>query len=164
MIDKPKHVLDIPQFFGETIGFWDGDTLITWTANVQGWILHSLFEYSNRMEVVETWKPRRENGAFVGLDHDAIFYDPAAFAVPLRATQELERIASPQTEEARYMYVACLSNIQNTDGRPTQLGPNDPRFVDYYNRPWARVWERYFEAGWEKPDDSVPAEILDVFK
>jgi hypothetical protein len=164
MIDKPKHVLEIPQWFGETIGFWDGETLVTWTAKVQGWILHSLFEYSNRMEIVETWKPRYENGAFVGLDHDAIFYDPDAFVVPVRATQEFERIAAPETEEARYMYVACLGHIENTDGRPTQLGPNDPRFVDYYNRPWAKVWEKYFEAGWEKPEDSVPQKILDVFK
>jgi hypothetical protein len=31
--------------------FWDGDTLVSWTANVQGWtITHALFEYSNKME------------------------------------------------------------------------------------------------------------------
>jgi hypothetical protein len=164
MIDKPKHVLEIPQFFGETIGFWDGDRLVTWTANVQGWILHSLFEYSNQMEIVEIWKPRLENGKFAGLNHEAIFYDPGAFVVPVRATQEFERIATPATEEARYMYVACLSNIQNTDGRPRQLSPDDPRFVDYYNRPWAKVWEKYFEVGWKKPDESVPDKVLDVFK
>jgi hypothetical protein len=61
------------------------------------------------------------------------------------------------------MPIACLSNIQNTDGRPGQLPTSDPRFVDYYNRPWAKVWEKYFEVGWQKPDDSLPQEILDVF-
>ena len=164
MVDKPKHVLDNPQFFGETIGFWDGATLVTWTAKVQGWILHSMFEYSNQMEVVETWKPRMENGVFAGLNHEAIFYDPEAFVAPLLATQQFQRIATAQTEGARFMPVACLSNIQNTDGRPGQLGPSDPRFVDYYNRPWAKVWEKYFEVGWEKSDDALPQGILDVFK
>jgi hypothetical protein len=156
-------VLGSPQFYGETIGFWDGDTLVTYTANVQGWVLHSLFEYSNKMEIVETWKPRLENGQFAGLDHEAIFYDPDAFVAPLRATTQFQRTATAQTEGARYMPIACLSNIQNTDGRPGQLPTSDPRFVDYYNRPWAKVWEKYFEVGWQKPDDSLPQEILDVF-
>ena len=154
LVDKKSHVL----------GFWDGDTLVTYTANVQGWILHSLFEYSNKMEIVETWKPRLENGQFAGLDHEAVFYDPDAFVAPLRATTQFQRTATAQTEGARFMPIACLSNIQNTDGRPGQLTASDPRFVDYYNRPWAKVWEKYFEVGWEKPDDSLPQGILDVFK
>jgi hypothetical protein len=162
-VDKPKHVLDIPQFYGETIGFWDGDKLVTWTAKVQGWVLHSLFEYSNKMEIVETWKPRLENGVYAGLDHEAIFYDPDAFTVPVRATTRFQRIAGPETEGARYMPVACLSNIQNTNGRATQLTNTDPRFVDYYGRPWAKNWEKYFEVGWEKPNESLPEE-LDIFK
>ena len=164
MVDKKSHVLTAPQFYGETIGFWDGDSLITWTANVQGWILHSLFEYSNKMEVVEIWKPRLANGQFAGLDHEAIFYDTDAFVAPVRATTQFQRTATPQTETARFMPIACLSNIQNTDGRPGQLSAADPRFVDYYNRPWAKVWEKYFEVGWDKPADSVSQEILDIFK
>lgn len=164
MVDKKSHVLANPEFYGETIGFWDGDTLVTWTANVQGWILHSMFEYSSKMEVVETWKPRLENGNFAGLENEAIFYDPEAFVAPVRAITQFQRNATPQTEGARYMPIACLSNIKNTDGRPTQLTSADPRFVDYYNRPWAKVWEKYFEVGWEKPDDSLPKEILDLFK
>jgi len=164
MVDKKSHVLANPEFYGETIGFWDGDTLVTWTANVQGWILHSMFEYSSKMEVVEIWKPRLENGNFAGLENEAIFYDPEAFVAPVRAVTQFQRNATPQTEGARYMPIACLSNIKNTDGRPTQLTSADPRFVDYYNRPWAKVWEKYFEVGWEKPDDSLPKEILDLFK
>jgi len=164
MVDKPAHVLTNPMFYGETIGFWDGDTLVTWTAKVQGWILHSLFEYSSKMEVVETWKPRLENGQFVGLDHEAIFYDPDAFVAPVRATTQFQRNATPQTEGARYMPIACLSNIKNVDGRPSQLPPSDPRYIDYFGRPWAKVWEKYFEAGWEKPADSAPQGVLDIFK
>jgi hypothetical protein len=53
----------------------------------------------------------------------------------------------------RYTYIECVSNIQNTNGRPTQLTNADPRFVDYYGRPWAKNWEKYFEAGWDKPGE-----------
>ena len=58
-----EHVQKVPQWYGETVGFWDGTTLITWTANVQAWTLsHSMFEFSDKMETVETFKPviRRE--------------------------------------------------------------------------------------------------------
>src|SRR5438105_2499596 len=35
-----------PQWYGETIGFWDGNTLVAWTANVIGWTMsHSMFEH-----------------------------------------------------------------------------------------------------------------------
>ena len=166
MIGKEQHVQRVPQWFGETIGFWDGTTLVTHTANIQGWTLtHSMFEFSNKMETVETFKPALDaDGKFVGLDHEAIFYDPDAFVAPVRATYRFARRATPDDPTRRYSYVECVSNIQNTDGRPSQLTNADPRFVDYYGRPWAKNWEKYFEAGWEKPDGDIPSEILDIFK
>ena len=41
---------------------------------------------------------------------------------------------------------------------------DDPRYIDYYGRPWAKNWEKYFEQGLEKPDSELPPEILDIFK
>ena len=35
MIGK-EHVQTVPQWYGETVGFWDGTTLVAWTANVHG--------------------------------------------------------------------------------------------------------------------------------
>jgi hypothetical protein len=165
MIGK-EHVQVVPQWYGETIGFWDGTTLVTWTAKVQGWTLtHSMFEHSDRMETVEIFKPAYDAaGSFLGLDHEAVFYDPEAFVVPVRATFRFARQATPDDPARRYSYVECLSNIQNTNGRPTQLTRDDPRFVDYYGRPWAKNWEKWFEAGWEKPEGELPKEILDIFK
>jgi hypothetical protein len=65
----------------------------------------------------------------------------------------------------RYRFIQCLSNIQNNaEGRPQQLPPNDPRFVDYYGRPWAKNWEKHFEVGWDKPDAELPKEVLDIFR
>lgn len=167
MIGKETHVQKVPQWFGETIGFWDGTTLITHTANIQGWTLtHSMFEHSDKMETVETWKPALDaNGNFVGLDHEAIFYDPDAFIVPVRATYRFARRATMDDPNRRYTVIECVSNIFNTDGRPKQLTNADPRFVDYYGRPWAKNWEKYFEKDWDKPADSdVPKEVLDIFK
>lgn len=166
MIGKEAHVQKIPQWFGETIGFWDGTTLITHTANVQGWTLtHSMFENSDKMETVEIWKPALDaSGNFIGLDHEAIFYDPDAFVAPVRATYRFARRATMDDQSRRYTYIECLSNIQNTNGRPGQLTNSDPRFVDYYGRPWAQNWEKYFEVGWEKPNTELPKEILDIFK
>ena len=68
LIGKEQHVQKVPQWYGETIGFWDGTTLVTWTANVQGWTLsHSMFEFSDKMETVETFKPAYDaSGKFVG--------------------------------------------------------------------------------------------------
>jgi hypothetical protein len=166
MVGKEQHVQKVPQWYGETIGFWDGTTLVTWTANIQGWTLtHSMFETSDKMETVETFKPAYDaSGKFVGLDQEAIFYDPEAFVAPVRASYRFALRATPEDPNRRYTFIECLSNIQNVSGRPTQLSPDDPHFVDYYGRPWAKNWEKYFEAGWDKPQDELPKEILDIFK
>jgi len=161
-----KHVQQSPQWYGETVGFWDGDKLISWTANVQGWtITHGLFEYSSNLETVETISPRQDaSGAFAGLTVETIFYDPDAFVAPLRSTMRWNRIERHDSANLRHTFIECLSNVINVDGRPTQLAPSDPRYVDYYGRPWAKNWEQYFEQGLEKPDQELPAAITDIFK
>jgi hypothetical protein len=163
-----RHALNVPQWFGETVGFWDGTTLVTWTANVQGWtISHSMFEYSNKMESIETYAPvLNNNGAFAGLEHTATFYDPDAFVAPVYITMRFNRQATLDSQNRRHSYVQCLSNIRNVDGKPVQLtAAAGERFVDYYGRPWAKNWEKYFEVGWEKPqEDSALQEVLDLFK
>ena len=167
LIGKETHVQQVLQWYGETIGFWDGTSLITHTANIQGWTLtHSMFETSNKLETIEIWKPALDaDGKFIGLDHEAIFYDTDAFVAPVRATYRFVRRATMDEPNRRYTYIECLSNIQNVNGRPAQLPPGDPRYVDYYGRPWAKNWEKYFEAGWEKPEESeLPPGILDIFK
>jgi hypothetical protein len=156
-------VQKVPQWYGETVGFWDGTTLVTWTANVQGWTLsHSMFEFSDNLETIETYAPVMNNGNFVGLKHEAVFYDPDAFVQPLHLTMQFNRVANLDNDTRRYTYIECLSNLRNTNGRPTQLTASDPRFIDYYGRPWAQNWEKNFEAGWEKPNTELPANVLEL--
>ena len=166
MVGKAEHVQKVPQWYGETIGFWDGTTLVTWTANIQPWQLsHAMFETSDKLETIETFKPALDaGGKFIGLDHETIFYDAEAFVTPVRASFRFVRAATPDDPNRRYTFIECLSNIFNTDGRPKQTTGSDPRFVDYYSRPWAKNWEKYFEAGWDKPQDELPAAVTDIFK
>jgi hypothetical protein len=161
-----QHVQKVPQWYGETVGFWDGDTLISWTANVQGWTQHTLFEFSDKMETVETFKPLYDaSHRFIGIDHEAIWYDPDSLVQPVRVRDRFLRRAEAGDANARYTFIECLSNIKNVNGRPVQLTKDNPDFIDYYGRPWAQNWEKWFEQGWEKPDDeAVPKDVLDLFK
>jgi hypothetical protein len=146
-----QHVGKVPQWYGETVGFWNGNTLIAWTANVQGWTTsHSMFEFSNKFEVIEVF---RSNGN--GLLVEQTFYDPEAFKQPLQMVSQWNKTSSLDTTN-RYEFVEC--RVQSTivngpDGRPTQLIFGDEGYIDYFGRPWAQNWEKHFEKGWEKPQN-----------
>jgi hypothetical protein len=156
-----QHVQKVPQWYGETVGFWDGTSLIAWTANIQGWTQHTMFETSGKMEAIERFTPAFEHGRFVGLDEEVVFYDPEALVQPVRIKDRFVRQATPDDPTRRFTFIECLSNVRNVDGRPKQLSNTHPEFVDYYGRPWAKVWEKYFEAGWDKPaTNDVPEDVL----
>ena len=146
LIDQ-KHVMEVPQWYGESVGFWNGNQLVVWTANVQAWTLsHSMFEYSPKLEVIETFTPD-ENGS---LTVEATFYDPEAFARPLHVATPWNRTGGIDNAEKRYTFVEC--RVQSTivngpDGRPTQLTFVDDGYIDYFGRPWAQNWEEHFQRG-----------------
>ena len=149
-----QHVQQVPQWFGESVAFWSGNTLVVWTANIQAWtISHSMFEYSGSLEIVEVFRPSADGKV---ITVEATFYDPEAFTQPLHIVTPWEREAAPDDPETRFTFVEC--RVQSTilngpDGRPTQLTPVDDGYIDYFGRPWALNWEKYFEQGWKKPAD-----------
>jgi hypothetical protein len=151
LIDQ-KHVQQVPQWYGETVGFWDGDTLVAWTSNVQGWSLsHSMFEYSNDLQIIEVFTPTADGK---GLTVEATFYDPQAFVRPLHIVTPWTRTNGPADPNQRYTFVECrvMSQIVNDEnGRPTELLPGDKGYIDYFGRPWAQDWEEHFEKGWKHP-------------
>ena len=161
-----QHVQKVPQWLGETVGFWDGDTLVAWTANVQPWTQHTMFEFSDKFETVETFRPVYDaHHVFMGLDHEAVWYDPKAFVQPLRVRDRYLRRAVAGDPDARFTFIECLSNIRNVEGRPKQLTADDPNYVDYYGRPWAKNWDQWFEKGWDRPDSNqIPADVLNSLK
>jgi hypothetical protein len=146
-----SHVQRVPQWYGETVGFWNGSALVAWTANVQGWtITHSMFEYSSKMQTVEVFTPSADGKV---ITVDTTFYDPEAFIRPLHIVTPWEFRTGLDDPEARFTFVEC--RVQSTivngpDGKPTQLLPGEPGFVDYFGRPWAQNWEEHFEKGWIK--------------
>ncbi len=152
----PRLGADVPRWYGETIGFWDKDTLITWTSNIQGWMAHGAFEYSNKMQTIEIYTPNRDaSGKFLGLNHEAIFYDPEALVEPIRIVRNHVKTSGFEQGDP-YVYIECIPTIFPVDGKATPVSPGtviEYRVPDMYGRPWAQMWEQYNEQGMEKPEE-----------
>ena len=152
----PRLGEDVPRWYGETIGFWDGDVLITWTSNIQGWKVHAAFEFSNLMQTIEIYTPiRDEDGNFLGLNHEAILYDQEALVEPIRIVRDLMK-QGEFTDSVPYVFVECIQTIFPIEGHATPVAPGD--VIEYqvpnmYDRPWAQIWEQYFEQGMQRPEE-----------
>lgn len=157
----PRLGPDVSRWYGETVGFWDGDVLVTWTSNVQGWAAHGAFEFSSRMQTVEIYTPHRgADGRITGLNHEAVFYDPEALVQPIRIVRNFERIGGLD-EGDPYEYIECFQSQYPVNGIATSVRAGEVieyRVPDMFDRPWARIWERYFEQGMSRP-----AEEEDLF-
>jgi len=145
-----KHETLISQWYGETVGFWDGETLIAWTANVQGWWMsHSLPEFSSEFEAIEVFT--RDESRDIHLE--VTMYDPEAYVEPMRVEIIYTYLDGPDSAR-RYQWKECQRSLWNIDGRLQPVRPGtviEFRIPDWYDRPWARVWEEYFEEGMKRP-------------
>jgi hypothetical protein len=150
----PRLGADVPRWYGETIGFWDGEALITWTSNIQGWKVHGNPEFSNRLQTIEIYTPDRdEAGNFVGLGHEGIFYDPEALVEPVRMIRHIERTSGFE-EGDPYTFIECMPTIYPIDGRATPVSPGTVfpfKVPDMFGRPWAQLWEEHHERGMQRP-------------
>jgi hypothetical protein len=153
--EVPRLGEDVPRWYGETIGFWDEDTLITWTSNIQGWKVHAAPEHSNELQTIEIYTPNRdENGDFVGLNHEAIFYDPEALVEPVRIIRNYLKTSGFEEGEP-YVFIECVQTIFPIDGVATPVSPGsviEYKVPDMYGRPWAQIWEEHHEEGMERPE------------
>jgi hypothetical protein len=152
--EVPRLGQDVRRWYGETIGFWDGDALITWTSNIQGWMTHASFEHSSQMQTIEIYTPRHDDdGKLLGLLQETVFYDPEALVEPLRLYTNMNRIFALNEGDPR-IFVECLQTIYPLDGRMTPVAPGQQISItapDWYGRPWAQMWEQYFEQGMSRP-------------
>jgi hypothetical protein len=152
----PRLGADVPRWYGETIGFWDNDTLITWTSNVIGWKVHADFEYSNKMQTIEIYSPYRDaSGKFLGLNHEAIFYDEDALVEPIRIVRNFDKLGDLD-EGPPYIYIDCVQTIFPVEGKATPLPPGatfEYEVLDMYGRPWGYLWEKYYEQNMERPEE-----------
>ncbi len=151
-----KHVSLISQWYGETVGFWNGETLVAWTDHVQGWSMsHALPEFSSELEAIEVFTRDEQRN----LHLEITIYDPLAFVAPLRLEAIYTFLEGPESE-MRYQWKECQQALWNVNGRLQPVAPGtviDYRVPDWYDRPWAKIWEEYFEEGMQRPepDESI---------
>jgi len=153
----PRLGEQVPRWYGETIGFWDHDTLITWTSNIQAWTSHTAFEHSGSMQSIEIYAPLHDaNGKFTGLSHEAILYDPEALVQPIRILERMDKRADFADADVNpIVFTECIQTIYPVKGTPTNETPGrtiEFEVPDMYGRPWAQAWEKYWEQGMKKPD------------
>ena len=149
---------DIPQWYGDTIGFWDGDALVTRTANVQAWTQHTTWEFSYAFETVEILTPVRDAaGKLLGIDWETVIYDPEALQQPVRILWHRNYLESWATAE-RLGWAECTRSLYPIDGFATQVAPGEViqyRVPDMFGRPWAQIWEEYFEKSMDRPKQEL---------
>jgi hypothetical protein len=154
----PRLGPDVPQWFGETIGFWDGDALITWTSNIQGWISHGGFEYSSKLQSIEIYTPRTDaGGEFIGLNHEIVLYDEEALVEPVRIVHKLDKQRDLNAGDP-FSVMECIPQSFPVDGVTTPMAPGQTfeyKVPDIYGRPWARIWEEYHEEGMQRPQQQT---------
>ena len=148
----------VPQWYGDTIGFWDNDALITWTANIQGWNQHSGWEWSDRLETIEILTPVRDAaGKFVGLDWETVLYDSEALVTPVRILWHRNYQQAWGTAD-RLGWVECTRPLYPIDGYATQVAPGqviEYKVPDMLDRPWAKIWEEHFEKDMDRPKQEL---------
>jgi hypothetical protein len=146
-----KHVSLISQWYGETVGFWDKETLVAWTDHVQGWSMsHALPEFSSELEAIEVFTRDDERN----LHLEVTLYDPAAFVAPLRLEAIYSYLEGPASD-LRYQWKECQQSLWNVGGRLQPVAPGaviQYRIPDWFDRPWARIWEEHFEEGMQRPE------------
>jgi hypothetical protein len=84
------------------------------------------------------------------LNHEAVLYDPEALVEPVRIVRNFVKQGGP-TEGAPYAFVECVQTIFPINGVPTPVTPGtvieEYTVPDMYGRPWAQMWQKYFEQG-----------------
>ena len=134
-----------PKWHGESIGFWDGDSLIIHTNQVKGWF-GGISEFSDQLESVERYT--RVGDVIEG---EITVYDPEVYTRPMHNTVRFT--LDPETMIAlnRMLLNSCTdtngpSNKVHMDerGLNNERLPGDP---EYFNAADPRPWVTYLEEG-----------------
>ena len=95
-------------------------------------------------------------GEFLGLNHEAVLYDPEALVEPIRIIMRVMKVADFNDPEANpYVYTECIQTIYPVEGTATPVTPGrtlEYEVPDMFGRPWAHIWSKYWEQGMEKPE------------
>jgi hypothetical protein len=98
-----------PLYNGDSIGFWDGGSLVVHTNQLQGGIYQRQNpDYTDQVETVEIW--RKADAAT--LIADVWVYDPPALAEPWYVQQRYAKLSDPE-KALRIRYWNCAENTNN---------------------------------------------------
>lgn len=144
-----------PKWHGESVGFWDGDTLIVHTNQIRGW-LGGPSEFTDNLETVERYT--RVGDTIQG---EITLYDVEVFVQPFHAKLGFERNLETRPE-LRPLFNSCTDTngpsakvYLDERGILNERLPGDPLYWDATDsRPWGsffnesdRRYKRYLEAG-----------------
>jgi hypothetical protein len=128
-----KNVYGTHSWFGDTIGFWDGQKLVTNTkyllpADFTRWSPMT----SNQFESVETWELKQYPGGVERLEVQVTFYDKYAFVKPVSAVYAFRRATDLEKAGHRVQHWECeTSNNDVFDkGTTTSKLPGEQGFKD----------------------------------
>jgi hypothetical protein len=85
----------------------------------------------------------------------ALFYDEDGLVEPVRNVRFLPG-RRDFNDVSPIGLTHCNQTIFPIDGRGTPVVPGtviDYKVEDLYGRPWAAIWEEYFEQGMQRPND-----------
>ncbi|HEY4264322.1 MAG TPA: hypothetical protein VGM72_03325 [Micropepsaceae bacterium] len=152
--------LQFPKWAGESIGFWNGDTLIVYTNQMKAW-KGGLEEYTDNLETVE--KYRRVGDQIQG---EITLYDPEVLVKPV-TSRLIYRLSKDNRPEKRPLYNTCSDSngpspkvFMDANGLLNEHVPGDPGFnwSGADSRPWGtwltesdRRYKAYIAAGGKPP-------------
>ncbi len=122
------------SWYGDTIGFWDGNKLVTSTkylypADFTRWSPMT----SNQFESVEIWELRKYPGGIERLEVQATFYDQHAFLKPVQVVYAFRHAVELQKADYRINHWECeqTNNTYLDDkGKSNFHLPGEPGFND----------------------------------
>jgi hypothetical protein len=98
-----------PLYNGDSIGFWDGGSLVVHTNQLQGGIYQRQNpDYTDQVETVEIWR-KADPATLVA---DVWVYDPPALAEPWYVQQRYAKLSDPE-KALRIRYWNCAENQNN---------------------------------------------------
>jgi len=131
---------EFSKWHGESIGFWNGDTLIVHTNQIHGW-KGGVSEFSDGLETVEAIRRVGDR-----LEGEITLYDPEVLVRPVRARMRwtLDKETRP---ELRPTYNTCTDTngpsskvFMDERGILNERLPGDPLYWDTTDR---RPWRTY---------------------
>jgi hypothetical protein len=119
-----------PLWEGDSIGFWDGDTLVVHTIRMRAEELQrNMPSFSGEISTLERIRMVDPNT----IEDDATIYDPLTLRTPWRGVQKYVRVDSPV---ARLDMWSCEENnnvVQTENGGSTFILPGEPGYKDPSN-------------------------------